>query len=75
MVGCEKDTDFLKIDGVQLGQGAELAAGTQEENTFVYVFFFFPFVSASRRRPCNIMHFGTVSCHFPNSSLWPGVHY
>lgn len=43
MVGCEKDTDFLKIDGVKLGQGAELAAGTQEENTFVYVFFSFCF--------------------------------
>lgn len=40
MVGCEKDTDFLKIDGVKLGQGAELAAGTQEENTFVCIFLF-----------------------------------
>lgn len=40
MVGCEKDTDFLKIDGVKLGQGAEQAAGTQEENTFVCVFCF-----------------------------------
>lgn len=37
MVGCEKDTDFLKIDGVKLGQGAEHAAGTQEENTLVCV--------------------------------------
>ncbi len=39
MVGFEKDTDFLKIDGVKLGQGAEQAAGTQEENTFVCVLF------------------------------------
>lgn len=33
MVGCEKDADLLKIDGVKLGQSAVQAAGTQEDNT------------------------------------------
>lgn len=40
MVGCEKDADILKIDGVKLGQSAEQAAGTQEDNTLLYFLFF-----------------------------------
>lgn len=64
--GFEKDADILKIDGVKLGQSAEQAAGTQEDNTLLY-FLFFPFCFSMQQRPCNIMLFGSVSCHCPNT--------